>query len=109
MEGKFRSSQSLRDSGKRQAVRERIVGNKDVLRICCFTEAKDDHVMWAHYADQFSGMCVSYSFSRLLKNLGDDIEFTRMSYRETIPTIRYAKNPSEESKKTLSCKNYRWA
>ena len=43
--------------------------------------------MWAHYASQFTGICVGYSLSRLLKNLGDDVRFVRMYYSEKVPTV----------------------
>lgn len=109
LEGFFRSSRTLRESVRRRAVREQIIGGKNALRICSFSDVNNNHVMWAHYADQFRGICVSYSLSRLLKNLRDDITFTRMSYRETVPTIRTTNKPSEEAKRVLSCKNDRWA
>jgi hypothetical protein len=32
-----------------------------------------------------------------------------MSYRETVPTIRTTKNPSEDAKRVLSCKYDTWA
>jgi hypothetical protein len=109
LEGFFRSSRQLGESGRRRAVREQIIGDKDALRICSFSEVNNNHVLWAHYADKFSGICVSYSFSRLLKNLGDNIRFTRMSYRQTVPTIRATNKPSEEAKRVLSYKYDRWA
>jgi hypothetical protein len=109
LEGFFRSGRRLRESDAHRAVRERIIGGKDLLRICSFSAVHNDHVMWAHYADQFRGICVSYSFSRLLNNLGDDISFTRMFYRETAPTIRATNEPSREAKRVLSYKYERWA
>jgi hypothetical protein len=65
--------------------------------------------MWAHYANQFTGICVAYSLARLLKALGDDISFVRMYYDETVPTVhRTSKDPSQLAKMVLSYKNYRW-
>jgi hypothetical protein len=65
--------------------------------------------MWAHYADQFSGICVGYSLSRMLASLGNDVEFVRMYYDEKVPTISHASaHPTLTAKRVLSYKNYRW-
>lgn len=42
---------------------------KDIAFIKCFTEQKNDFLMWSHYGDDYAGMCVEYDFS----NLSDDI------------------------------------
>jgi hypothetical protein len=79
------------------------------MGVCSFSEVCDHELMWAHYAQQFTGICIAYSFSRLLKHLSDDIEFVRMYYDETVPTVhRTKKDPSELAKMVLSYKNYRW-
>ncbi len=109
LEGHFRTSRQLRESGKHRAVREQIIGKKNELRICSFSEINNHHVMWAHYADQFRGICVSYRLSRLLNGLGSRIEFTRMTYREKLPTVRESKRPREEAIRVLSSKHDRWA
>lgn len=44
-------------------------------------------LMWAHYANQFTGICVAYSLSRLLKSLLVDINFVRMYYDEMVPSL----------------------
>jgi hypothetical protein len=65
--------------------------------------------MWAHYADQFRGICIAYNFSTLRDGLADDITFARMFYNETVPTIRLSdQGPDELAKMVLSYKNYRW-
>jgi hypothetical protein len=33
---------------------------KENLRICCFSETRDEVLMWAHYADQNRGCCVEF-------------------------------------------------
>lgn len=109
MEGLFTSSQNLRESGDYRAVRESITDNKSQIGMCSFSEVRNHELMWAHYADQFKGICISYSFSKLLKGLPKAVKFVRMFYNETVPTIhRSKKDASEIARMVLSYKNYRW-
>ena len=109
MEGLFTSSRLFRKSEKYRTVRNAIRDNKARLGLCSFSEVFDHELMWAHYSNQFTGICVSYSFSSLLKNLPEDISFVRMYYNETVPTVhRTSKDPDELAKMVLSYKNYRW-
>ena len=48
-------------SGVRRNVRE-------MYSICCFSASNNNDLMWAHYAESFSGCCIEYPF----KSLGSD-------------------------------------
>ena len=52
--------------------------------------------MWAHYADQFRGMCVKYRLRRLLNGLPDKISVTRMMYLEVEPVLLNEKSMSAD-------------
>jgi hypothetical protein len=109
MEGLFSSSQNLRESEDHRAIRASIADNKADLGMCSFSEVHNHELMWAHYADHFKGICISYSLSKLLKALPNGVNFVRMFYNETEPTIhRTDKDPVELAKMVLSYKNYRW-
>jgi hypothetical protein len=109
MEGLFTSSRILRKSETYRSIRNAIRDNSARIGVCSFSEVYDHELMWAHYANQFTGICVAYSFSALLKQLDDDISFVRMYYDETVPTVRRTtKDTSKLAKMVLSCKNYRW-
>lgn len=77
MEGLFTSSRLFRKSAKYRTLRGAIRDNKARIGVCAFSKVYDHELMWAHYANQFTWICVSYSFSRLLKDLADDISFVR--------------------------------
>jgi hypothetical protein len=110
MEGLFASSKLLKKSPNYRTVREAIKDNKQEIGICSFSETFDHELMWAHYADQFTGICVAYSLRRLLEHLPANVSFTRMYYDETVPTVhRTSREPSQLAKMILSYKNYRWA
>jgi hypothetical protein len=55
------------------------------MGIASMSEVYDHEPMWAHYADQFAGMCVQYNLARLIKGLDRDIAITRMMYSEREP------------------------
>ena len=57
MEGLFSSSHLLRESEDYRAIRNAIRENKAQIGMCSFSEVHDHELMWAHYADQFRGIC----------------------------------------------------
>jgi hypothetical protein len=109
MEGLFNSSRLLRESEEYREIRRAIRDNKANLGMCSFSEVHDHELMWAHYADQFAGICVAYSLSRLLKNLAKNVSFVRMYYNEMVPIVSSTdEKPGHIAKMILSNKNYRW-
>jgi hypothetical protein len=103
MEGMFSSDPLIED---------KIIGQKSQIGICSFSEVHDLNLMWAHYADQFKGICIAYDLSRLLEALKADVEFIRICYVEKEPCLPHSKQPKKEleplAKKALSYKNYAW-
>jgi hypothetical protein len=109
MEGLFTSSTLFKKSANYRAIRSAIRDNKAQIGLCSFSEVYDHELMWAHYAHKFTGICIAYSFLRILKHLADDVDFVRMYYDETVPTVhRTNENPTKLAKMVLSYKNYRW-
>jgi hypothetical protein len=109
MEGLFSTSRTVRESDNHRAIRASIRENKANIGMCSFSEVHDHELMWAHYADQFRGICISYSLSKLLKGLPKDVHFVRMFYNETEPTIhRTSDDPGHLAKMVLSYKSYKW-
>ena len=66
--------------------------------------------MWAHYADQFKGICVAYDFFNLRRFLPSGAKFSRVYYKEEAPEIGRSRqrDPDQIAKTILSYKNYRW-
>ncbi len=101
--------EALRESEDYRVVKEAILNNKSQVRMCSFSEVHNHELMWAHYADQFRGICVAYNFSRLLRHLAENVTFVRMFYNETAPTVHRANDGIDhEARRVLSYKNYRW-
>ena len=109
MEGLFSSSQMLRKSENYRAIKDAIVDRKANTGMCSFSEVYDHELMWAHYANQFEGICIAYRLSHLLEKLEHNVSFVRIYYNEVVPTVyRENRSPSLLAKMVLSNKNYRW-
>lgn len=110
MEGSHRLSARFSDNPDSEKSRTRIQAAMQKMGIASMSEVYDHEPMWAHYADQFKGMCVQYSLNRLLKGLGPDIAITRMMYSESEPVLLDEKSTSiDRARLCLSSKTARWA
>jgi hypothetical protein len=109
MEGSYEASLRLKRLSDYPLIRDRIFGDKMALGVCSFSETNDNSVMWAHYADQFKGVCIEYDFMRLRRLLPDSATFVRVSYNEqSIVVSSRDKNDTEIAMKILSSKSHRW-
>lgn len=67
MEGVFSTGKNI-DPGKKKII-EQMKWQKESTGICCFSETPTNELMWAHYADEFRGICLAYDFSDLRGSL----------------------------------------
>lgn len=109
MEGMHRESLAYIVKGRPKQERRAIADEKAKLGIASLSEVYDHEPMWAHYADQFKGMCVAYTTSKLLKGFPNEFDFIRMSYSEEPPVV-LANRASlvDKAKLTLGTKTVRW-
>ncbi|MCX8281778.1 DUF2971 domain-containing protein [Phyllobacterium sp. 0TCS1.6C] len=109
MEGMHRESLAYIMKGRSKGERQLIADEKAKLGIASLSEVFDHEPMWAHYADQFTGMCVAYSTSKLLKALSPDFDLVRMAYNEEPPIILATRaSTRDKAKLTLATKTVRW-
>ena len=47
----------------------------EVIGITCFSETPNNMLMWSHYANRHTGICVEYDFSRLFSTAADTLLF----------------------------------
>lgn len=109
MEGMHRSSvaYALRVPKERK---QQVIAERNKLGIASLSEVHDHEPMWAHYADQFQGMCVQYATRKLLRHLPDDVDLVRMAYSETPPVLLSSRDSViDKAKLTLATKTVRWA
>ena len=80
MEGFFRPSKLLKGSAEYRDIARDIVSSKSAIGIASLTETYDSSLMWAHYASNYSGICVEYSTQDLLDCLSDAVCLVRLAY-----------------------------
>ena len=108
MEGLYFVTKKLLASENYQKTIGLIANTKANLGICSFSKSNLNEIMWAHYANQYQGVCIEYRFSRLLEDLDEDVTFARMHYSERAPTAIAELQPERLAQSLLSYKNYRW-
>lgn len=108
MEGFYTTNRLQRESDKYARIRSLIANSKNDLGICSFSEVHNNEIMWAHYADEFRGICIAYRFKSLLSYLDKRTEFVRLSYLEKAPTLLANKTIEFSARRFLSCKSYKW-
>ncbi len=68
---------------------EEFLANRGVS---CFSETNDNLLMWAHYASNYTGICLEFSASSALFELGHKVEYCR-----SIPEIETVSLLTEEN------------
>jgi Protein of unknown function (DUF2971) len=110
MEGLHRLSSRFAENPRSAKSRTNIQEALEIMGIASMSEVNDHEPMWAHYADQFKGMCVQYSLNRLLRGLDASIAITRMMYSEIGPVLLDDRsNAVDRARLCLSSKTVRWA
>lgn len=110
MEGTYRLSKRLSSVAGGEKSPAKVQSALETMGIASMSEVFDHEPMWAHYADEFKGMCIQYSLNRLLKGLGPEIALTRMMYSEREPVLLDDRsNAVDRARLCLSSKTVRWA
>ena len=110
MEGLHRESFTLRESPNHDKLVQRAIDIRSTLGIASFSETNKNEPMWAHYAGEFRGICVSYSFSQLRKKISDESQFVRMFYTEDAPIlVASGMTAAQKARVLLSAKSLKWS
>ncbi|KHD37222.1 hypothetical protein NL50_07830 [Clostridium acetobutylicum] len=63
--GVFFDKKVLCNYTNKKSIDEYIDGLKRNIKVCCFSEELNSMPMWAHYANNHTGICIEYDFSKL--------------------------------------------
>ncbi|MCL4068958.1 DUF2971 domain-containing protein [Pseudomonas sp. GX19020] len=112
MEGTHRFSALLKEITKNS--KEGSLSNAkreiDKVGVASFSEIKNHETMWAHYAGNFNGICISYRTSYLLSGLDEDIDLIKMNYSEEAPMLVHNNaSAHDRARLALSHKSSRWS
>lgn len=104
------ASKLLQRSRRYPTIAAKLEEKAKALGVASFTETPLFEPMWAYYADNFKGICIAYSLSRLLKSLPDQCQLARMGYNETPPLLSaLASDLDERARAVLCAKTVRWS
>jgi hypothetical protein len=111
MEGFYEPSGRLKQEPQWRETYREILNAKRAVGIACFSETFDNALMWAHYADNYRGICIAYSAVKLRDLLPDSARLVRVSYADApIYLSKYDKDDViAAAQKILSQKRYNWA
>jgi hypothetical protein len=87
MEGSYNPTTLLEGKKDYKRVVEAITEKKVNIGIASFSEVKHSELMWAHYADNHSGICISYYSRNLRDALPGNIHMLRVGYFDEPPLI----------------------
>jgi len=111
MEGFYRPSSGLKKKSDYDQILQRITSSKIALGISCFSDTRENILLWTHYAGNYSGICVAYSPSVLVDGLPGNASLIRLGYDDNPPLISsgVGKNVEAAARIILSQKKYNWA
>lgn len=86
-----------------------MLKSRNQVYICCFSENNDDTLMYSHYSDNHSGLCLSYDF----ESMSSQFEIVeKIQYESDRPVIRFVDGfkmgEREYSKRFLLTKSKCW-
>lgn len=109
MEGTFFARRDGTGDHYFQTILDSIREGKQRTGIACFSETPTNELMWAHYADEFRGICIAYDFSDLRDSLEANAAFSRLFYTESPPNLDLGENDLEtDVRRVLSSKSQKW-
>jgi Protein of unknown function (DUF2971) len=108
MEGFFNPSQRFLESPEYQEVYESITKKSSNLGISSFSDTCESELMWAHYAGNYTGICIEYYPLRLVNELSRDHKVVRVGYGDSPPRISI-KEKTVAERKMLSHKKFSWS
>ena len=99
MEGFYDPADGLRGTEDFKQIVRRIYDAKSDHGIACFSETNENELMWAHYADNYAGICIRYKTQGLMDGLRC---FLSSFVRCSIPARHWASLKTQEN---LRCRS----
>ncbi|MCM0666385.1 DUF2971 domain-containing protein [Flavobacterium tyrosinilyticum] len=80
------------------------------ISLCSFTESNDNNLMWSHYTNNHTGICVEYKIElfEYLKKLKGFLVFSRVKYSEEPPTVNSLEKSEVQIEKIMFNKQSEW-
>lgn len=110
MEGVHRESALFRKSKNYNGSILNIRSEMENIGIASLSECRNSETMWAHYANKFSGILISYRFKRLVRSTPSTCKVVKMVYNEVPPVFLRDNMPVDlRARLALSTKTLKWS
>jgi hypothetical protein len=87
MEGFYRPSSRIRRATNYDERIERVFDQKMNVGIASFSDNRNNELMWAHYAGNYSGICVAYRTTHLIAGLQRTVSLARIGCDDRLPRV----------------------
>lgn len=94
----------LKKSKKSNIYHDVLKDKKKEFKVCCFSEKSDEILMWSHYANKHSGLCIGFD----LEFLGDGYVIYPVTYIDKIEPIDGLTDTTKVFYYWLTAKSARW-
>ncbi len=78
-------------SGVKKTILKTLENIKNCSGIACFSATQKHPLLWAHYAQKHTGICIGFSRNLLFSKLFPETWYARVRYTEDIEPINYFK------------------
>ncbi|MET3842250.1 DUF2971 domain-containing protein [Bradyrhizobium sp. OAE829] len=110
MEGFYSPTPALKRAEDYDQIVDDLYDEKINVGIASFSDTNENELMWAHYADNYRGICIEYYPQRLLDALNNRYYLVRVGYGDSPPrvTTSDAEDRQTAVRKLLAHKKYNW-
>jgi hypothetical protein len=111
MEGLYRPNINRSKSVYQETIRKIFNQKRASSGISCFSETNDNELMWAHYAENYAGLCVEYSGGVIEQGQNTNHGWVRVIYGDEPPQFNAEQlmNYVQAARTILSHKKSSWA
>lgn len=89
-------------------IKQHKISYKEEIVISCFSEVNNSKLMWAHYADGYSGLCIEYDFAKS-KDKAFLEGIAKVEYTNKKPCVEQFENEEEYVSRTILTKSECWS
>jgi hypothetical protein len=110
MEGFYDPSRRAKNDPNFASTASEIYHAKINFGLCCFSDTHDNELMWAHYSNNYAGICVGYRPQLFMTSLSPDFHLVRMAYGNDPPvlSVHDLVDHNGAARKILSHKKATW-
>ena len=97
------------DKGFLEGMRSGIIDARNSVGVCCFSKLNDNEVMWGHYAEKNTGICLGFDFQPIETRKECVLIIEEVVYKDEIKPISYFSEKDAAVKQWIFTKKIKWS